>query len=79
MELTCWLIQPHAGVFVGRITARIRALLWQRVVKSLKDGAAILIYPADTEQGFAVETAGDTRRLIADFEGLSLVKSRNPT
>jgi CRISPR-associated protein Cas2 len=76
-ELTRWLIQPKTGVFVGNVTARVRDLLWQRVDRGLKGGAALLIHPADTEQGFAIRTAGNTRRLIEDFEGLLLPKTPN--
>ncbi|HUT30844.1 MAG TPA: type I-E CRISPR-associated endoribonuclease Cas2e [Sedimentisphaerales bacterium] len=74
-ELTRWLIQPKSGVFVGRISARVRDLLWERVDRSLKGGAALLIHDSDTEQGFAIRTNGATRRLIQDFEGLLLPKS----
>jgi len=74
-ELTRWLIQPKSGVFVGRISARVRDLLWERVDRSIKGGAAILIHDSNTEQGFDIRTTGDTRRLIEDFEGLLLPKS----
>ena len=75
-ELTRWLIQPHTGVFVGHVSARVRDLLWQRVEKSLRNGAGIMLYPADTEQGFAIRTVGPTKKAIEDFEGLSLAKTR---
>jgi len=74
-ELTRWLIQPKTGVFVGHTSARVRELLWQRVDRSVKGGAAILIYDSNNEQGFSIRTTGDTRRLIVDFEGLLLPKS----
>ena len=75
-ELTRWLLQPHTGLFVGTVTARIRQRLWDRVCKALKGGAAIMIYPMPTEQGFAIETSGRTKKLIEDFEGLKLAKTR---
>lgn len=71
-ELSRWLIQPKAGVFVGRLSARVRDLLWERVCRSVKDGGALILYSADTEQGFEVQTWGDTRYLIEDFDGLKL-------
>lgn len=76
-ELTRWLIQPKTGVFVGHISSRVRDLLWRRVDRGLKGGAALLIHTSDTEQGFAIRTAGNTRRLIEDFDGLLLPKSPN--
>lgn len=75
-ELTRWLIQPKAGVFVGRLSARVRDLLWKRVERGLRDGAAILIHSDNTEQGYAIHTLGNADRLIEDFEGLYLPKKR---
>jgi CRISPR-associated protein Cas2 len=77
-ELTRWMIQPHSSTYVGRLSARVRDLLWQRVERSVRDGAAILIYSTDTEQGFGIRTIGDTRRLVVDFEGLILAKMPIP-
>jgi CRISPR-associated protein Cas2 len=75
-ELTSWLLQPHTGLFIGTVSARVRDKLWERVCKSLKDGAGILLYPDTSEQGFTIRTSGDTKRLIQDFEGLKLAKTR---
>lgn len=77
-ELTRWLIQPHTGVFVGHVSARVRELLWRRVEKSLKSGAGIMIYPSDNEQRFGIRTLGPTKKTIEDFDGLKLAKTRNP-
>ena len=74
-ELTRWLIQPKTGVFVGRVSARVRDRLWERIVKSRRDGAALLVHAAETEQGFAIRTAGETSKLMWDFEGLILPKT----
>ena len=74
-ELTRWLLQPHTGVFVGTVSARVRDLLWQRVCRSRKEGAGVLVYPDDTEQGFAIRTCGKTKRTMVDFEGLILPKT----
>ena len=75
-ELTRWLLQPHTGVFVGTVSARVRDRLWARIGRSLKDGAAIMIYPAQTEQGFAIEVTGHTKKSLEDFDGLTLAKTR---
>ncbi|MCY2952895.1 MAG: type I-E CRISPR-associated endoribonuclease Cas2e [Planctomycetota bacterium] len=75
-ELTRWLVQPHTGVFVGTVSARVRQRLWERICKAMKCGAAIMIYPVPTEQGFTIETSGKTKKVIEDFEGLKLAKTR---
>ena len=76
-ELTRWLIQPKTGVFIGRLPARVRDLLWQRVQKALASrGAAVLAYSSNTEQGFTLRTFGRTSKLVEDFDGLLLASTR---
>ena len=73
-ELTRWLLEPKAGVFIGRVSAMVREKLWEHVSTKLKGGAGMLIYNTDTEQGFAIRMIGDTSRLVEDFDGLSLIR-----
>lgn len=73
-EITRWMIEPQAGVFVGNISARIRDKLWEKVEREVKEGSAILLYSARTEQGFAVRSHGDPRRFPVDFDGLTLIR-----
>ena len=77
-ELTRWLIQPKTGVFVGRVSARVRDLLWEKITSAKKGGAALLIYQDATEQGFSIRTAGRTSKVIEDFDGLFLPKTPIP-
>ncbi|MCD1294787.1 type I-E CRISPR-associated endoribonuclease Cas2 [Methanocella sp. CWC-04] len=72
-ELTRWMIEPKSGVFVGKISALVRSKLWEKIIKNTKKGGSILIYSYNNEQGYKIETSGDTSRTICDFEGLSLV------
>jgi len=75
-ELTRWLLEPKAGVFVGNVSARVRDKLWTMVCKGMEpDNGGILIYPTpETEQGFIIKTCGITGRTLVDMEGLLLVK-----
>jgi CRISPR-associated protein Cas2 len=73
-ELSRWLIEPKAGVFVGKLSAMVREKLWQLVVDRKGVGAAMLLQSAETEQGFRIRTHGDTSRTVLDFEGLQLVR-----
>jgi CRISPR-associated protein Cas2 len=75
-ELSRWLIHPKTGVFVGHVSARVRDLLWARLQRSMKRGAALLIYTCDAEQGYAIRTFGNTKKMIQDYEGLTLPKTR---
>ncbi len=73
-ELTRWLLEPRAGVFVGTVSARVRDCLWQKVCRSAKVGAALMVYTTNTEQGFALRAFGDPSRELVEFEGLWLVR-----
>jgi CRISPR-associated protein Cas2 len=71
--LTRWLIEPKAGLYVGTVSARVRDELWNAVAETVDDGAAVCIYPAETEQGFQIRTAGERRRHVLAFDGLQLI------
>jgi CRISPR-associated protein Cas2 len=73
-ELSRWLLELRAGVFVGKVSALVRDLLWEEVCQKTKGGSAILVYPADTEQGFAFRLWGTPSYWIEDFEGLWLIR-----
>ena len=72
-ELTRWMLEPKAGVFVGRLSAMVRDRLWELACQRMRSGAGMLIYTTDTEQGYAIEYWGETSRLVRDVEGLSLI------
>ena len=72
-ELTRWLLEVHAGVFVGRVSAMVREKLWTLACNRLREGAGLMVYSTDNEQGFSMRSCGTTSRTIRDFEGLLLV------
>ena len=73
-ELTRWMIEPKAGVFVGRLSAAVREALWQKACSEMSGGAGILIYQTNSEQGYSMRTWGRTGRRIENHEGLYLVR-----
>ena len=73
-ELTRWLLEARAGVFIGTISATVRDKLWEKAFSSMMGGAGMLIHNADNEQGFSVRFWGGTNRWIVDYEGLTLVR-----
>ena len=73
-ELTRWMLELHAGVFVGNISAMVREKLWEEVCGKLSGGAGILVHSAANEQGFKARFWGLPSRTIEDFEGLFLVR-----
>lgn len=75
-DLTKWLLEISAGVYVGQIGARVRENLWNRVKTYCKTGKAVLVYPAKNEQGLAFETHGEAWVPI-DFDGIKLMLRPN--
>ena len=75
-ELTRWLLEVRAGVFVGDVSALVREKLWELVTEKARDGAAVLVHNADSEQSFAMRLHGEPSRDIAEFDGLYLVRRR---
>ncbi len=71
-ELSRWMIEPKAGVFVGNVSARVREKLWDKVVSGVGTGGATMIFKTNTEQGFAMMNWGDTSRDLIDLEGICL-------
>ena len=74
------MIEPKTGIFLGRMTARLRDKLWEKAVAGSKGGACLQAWNSPGEQGFIVRTHGDASRKMIDIEGLHLVAiPRNDT
>ncbi len=73
-ELTRWLLEPKAGVFVGRVSALVREKLWDKACSEARGGGCLMLHSSDNEQGFQIKSWGETTRAIEDFEGLFLVR-----
>jgi len=71
-HVTRWLVEVSPGVFVGNPSARVRELVWEKIVKRIGDGQAILIHSARNEQRWLAQTAGKDRWRPVDFDGLTL-------
>ncbi|NUL81823.1 MAG: type I-E CRISPR-associated endoribonuclease Cas2 [Armatimonadetes bacterium] len=73
-QLSRWMIEVSAGVFVGALSARVRDGLWDIVTEEAGEGSAALVYTADTEQGFAIRVCGDPDREPVDYDGITLMR-----
>ena len=73
-ELSRWLIEPHPGVFLRRLTAVLRERLWERACSDCREGGLIQMWTTNYEQRFSVRVYGRTRREIVDLDGLQLVR-----
>jgi len=77
-ELSKWMLEPKAGVFVGTVSAAVRDLLWEKACQEVGDGGCTMVYKTNNEQGFAIRTWGDTTREVEDWEGLFLIRRPDP-
>ncbi|MGW7291593.1 type I-E CRISPR-associated endoribonuclease Cas2e [Streptomyces xiamenensis] len=75
-HLTRWMVEVDAGVFVGNPSRRVRDRLWELLTTRIGDGQAVLVEPANNEQGWAVRTAGRDRWRPVDYDGL-ILSARN--
>ncbi|MCD7100737.1 type I-E CRISPR-associated endoribonuclease Cas2e [Pseudoclavibacter sp. 13-3] len=75
-HLTRWLMEISPGVYVGRVPARVRDLLWDQVLENISSGRAIMAYNADNEQGLAFKTHGQ-EWTPTDFDGITLMMRPN--
>lgn len=76
-HLTRWLLEISAGVFVGKVSARVRDLLWERTIDMVKTGRAIMVYSANNEQGLDFKTHKH-EWIPTEIEGLVLMLRPNP-
>jgi CRISPR-associated protein Cas2 len=73
--LSRWTSEVVPGIFVGSVSARVRDELWRAVSETVGNGAAVLVHPAATEQGYSIRTAGTRRRVPVDLDGLTLIRT----
>jgi len=77
-DITKWLMEIATGVYIGRVSARVRDKLWDRVVETCKGGRAVLVYGANNEQRMDFRIHGETWEPV-DFDGLKLIMRPNPS
>lgn len=72
-ELTRWLLEIAAGVYVGHVPARVRELLWARIVADVGHGRALMVWSRRGEQrlDFRVHNHAWTPE---DHDGITLMR-----
>jgi CRISPR-associated protein Cas2 len=76
-ELSKWMVEVSAGVYVGTVSAAVRERLWARIHRYSRTGTATMVQSTNTEQGYVMENLGDPSYRVRDFDGLQLV-TRQP-
>jgi CRISPR-associated endoribonuclease Cas2 subtype I-E len=61
-RLAIWLLEVRAGVYVGKVSRRVREMIWAQIEKVLKV-AMLLWHGAPTPSRFDFMTLGANRRI----------------
>jgi CRISPR-associated protein Cas2 len=72
-HVTRWLLEISPGVFVGKVSTRVRDELWQRVLELVKDGRALMVFSRRGEQGLSFRVHRHDWE-PCDFDGLTLIR-----
>ena len=72
-RLAIWLLEVRAGVYVGKVSRRVREMIWDQIENGLEDGNAVMAWSTNTESGFDFMTLGKNRRIPKEMDGVKLV------
>ena len=72
-RLATWLLEIRAGVYVGRFSSKVRAMIWTHVEAGIGDGNAVMAWSDTSESGFDFVTLGPNRRIPLEMDGAKLV------
>lgn len=72
-RLALWLLEIRAGVYVGKVSRRIREMIWEQIETGIDEGSAVMVWATNTESGFDFLTLGANRRIPVEMDGIKLV------
>lgn len=72
-ELTRWLTQVAATVFVGRISSQVREALWALAVERVDAGQVIQVWSAQGEPGYSLRLHNMEKTQLVDIEGVPAI------
>jgi CRISPR-associated protein Cas2 len=72
-RLAVWLLEIRAGVYVGKVSRRVREMIWNQVIAGIEEGNAVIVWTTNAEAGFDFETFGTNRRIPVELDGVKLV------
>ena len=72
-RLGLWLVEVRAGVYVGKVSRRVREMIIDNIEKGVEEGNAVIAWATNTESGFDLITLGANRRIPVEMDGIKLV------
>lgn len=76
-DMTKWMAEINTGVYVGKVSSRVRDELWKRICENIKTGQATMVFPAEGEQRMDFRVHNTTWEVV-DFEGIKLMRRPSP-
>lgn len=70
--LSRFLTEAAPGLFVGRVNAKVREELWQKVARDLGQGSAVMAWPGGKDPDVSLAYLGTSRRKALDADGFTL-------
>ena len=72
-RLAIWLLEVRSGVYIGKVSRRVREMIWDQIEKGIENGNAVMVWNTNTESGFDFMTLGKNRRIPREMDGVKLV------
>jgi len=72
-RLAIWLLEIRAGVYVGKVSRRVREMIWGTIASGIGEGNAVMAWSTNTESGFDFLTLGVNRRIPVEMDGIKMV------
>ncbi|GAA5107403.1 type I-E CRISPR-associated endoribonuclease Cas2e [Haloechinothrix salitolerans] len=72
-HLTRWLLEISPGVYVGYVFARVRELMWERIIEYVAEGRALMVYGTRGEQRLEFQVHGHDWMPV-DYDGITLMR-----
>jgi len=72
-RLGLWLLEVRAGVYVGKVSRRVREMIWDNIEAGIGEGNVVMAWVTNTESGFDFLTIGANRRIPVEMDGIKLV------
>ena len=63
-HLTRWLFEISPGVYVGKVSARVRELIWEQILDNIRDGRAVMVYSAPRQDRSTISSAESKRNEV---------------
>lgn len=72
-RLAIWLLEVRAGVYIGKVSRRVREMIWEQIEVGIGEGNVVMAWTTNTESGFDFMTLGVNRRIPLEMDGIKLV------